>query len=51
MGFAIHEKVFRRRLKANGSKFNDSLIGWRKLPVRVNLQSTIGYFLMMVENC
>ena len=42
-GFAIHEKVFRRRLKANGSKFNDSIIGWRKLPVRS--QSTISNWL------
>lgn len=33
-GFAINEKVFRRRLKRNGSKFNDGLVGLRKLPTR-----------------
>lgn len=38
-GFDIQEKVFRRRLKANGSKFNDGLVGWKKLPPRS--QSTI----------
>ena len=38
-GFAVHEKVYRRRLKANGSKYNDGLVGLRKLPARS--QSTI----------
>ncbi len=38
-GFAVHEKVFRRRLKVNGSRFNDGLVGWRKLAPRS--QSTI----------
>lgn len=38
-GFSIHEKVYRRRLKTNGSKYNDGLIGWKKLPSRS--QSTI----------
>lgn len=38
-GFAINEIVFRRRLKENGSKYNDGLIGLRKLPPRS--QSTI----------
>jgi hypothetical protein len=33
-GFSVHEKVYRRRLKANGSKYNDGLIGWKKLPIR-----------------
>lgn len=33
-GFGINEKVFRRRLKRNGSKFNDGLVGLKKLPVR-----------------
>ena len=42
-GFAIHEKVFRRRLRANGSKFNDGMVGLRKLPVRS--QSTISNWL------
>lgn len=33
-GFAVHEKVYRRRLKTKGSMYNDGLIGWRKLPLR-----------------
>jgi hypothetical protein len=33
-GFSVHEKVYRRRLHSNGSKYNDGLIGWRKLPIR-----------------
>lgn len=33
-GFSIQEKVFRRRLKANGSRFNDGLVGWKKLAPR-----------------
>lgn len=32
-GFAPVEKVYRKRTKANGSKFNDNLIGIRKLPL------------------
>lgn len=42
-GFAIHEKVFYRRLRANGSKHNDGLVGWKKLAVRS--QSTISDWL------
>lgn len=38
-GFSVHEKVFRKRLKTAGSKYNDGLIGWKKLPVRS--QSTV----------
>lgn len=38
-GFSVHEKVFRRRLKINGSRYNDGLVGIRKLPIRS--QSTI----------
>ena len=30
-GFSVQEKVFRRRLQRNGSKFNDGLIGLRKI--------------------
>lgn len=41
-GFSVHEKVYRRRLKSNGSKFNDGLIGWKKLPIRS--QDTIDKF-------
>lgn len=33
-GFAINEKVFRRRLRKNGSKWNDGLVGIKKLPTR-----------------
>lgn len=33
-GFGINEKVFRRRLKRNGSKYNDGLVGIKKLAPR-----------------
>lgn len=33
-GFGIHEKVFRRRLKRNGSAYNDGLVGLKKLAPR-----------------
>ena len=33
-GFAVQEKVFRRRLRRNGSKYNDGLIGLRKIAPR-----------------
>jgi Protein of unknown function (DUF935). len=33
-GYCVNEKVFRRRRKAAGSKFDDGLVGIRKLPVR-----------------
>jgi hypothetical protein len=33
-GFAVIEKVMRRRLKRNGSKFNDGLVGLAKLAPR-----------------
>lgn len=33
-GFAVNEKVLRRRLNRNGSKYNDGLVGIRKLPTR-----------------
>ncbi len=42
-GFSVHEKVFRKRLKANGSKYDDGLIGWKKLPIRS--QETIEKFI------
>ncbi len=42
-GFSVHEKVYRRRLKEFGSKFNDGVIGWKKLPIRN--QGTITKFL------
>lgn len=33
-GFGVFEKVYRRRLKSNGSKYNDGLIGLRGLKPR-----------------
>lgn len=42
-GFSVHEKVFRKRLSSTGSKFNDGLIGWKKLPIRN--QETIEKFI------
>lgn len=33
-GFCVMEKVFRRRLKASGSYFNDGLIGYKKIVPR-----------------
>lgn len=41
-GFSVHEKVYRKRYKANGSMFNDGVIGWKKLPIRS--QETIQEF-------
>jgi hypothetical protein len=42
-GFSVHEKVYRRRLSANGSVYNDGLIGWKRLPIRS--QETIEKFV------
>lgn len=42
-GFCITEKVYRKRTRANGSKYNDGLIGIKKLAFRN--QSTITKFL------
>jgi hypothetical protein len=42
-GFSVQEKVYRRRLKSNGSKYDDGLIGWKKLPIRN--QETIEKFI------
>lgn len=33
-GFGVHEKVLRRRLKRSGSKYNDGLVGIRKIAPR-----------------
>lgn len=33
-GFSLHEKVFRYRTRENGSKYNDGLVGIKKLPIR-----------------
>jgi hypothetical protein len=38
-GFSVHEIVLRRRLKRNGSKYNDGAIGIRKIPIRA--QNTV----------
>ena len=42
-GFSVHEKVYRRRTKSNGSKYDDGYIGWKKLPIRN--QETIEKFI------
>lgn len=42
-GFAPIEMVFKKRLTEMGSKYNDGLIGWKKLPIRS--QDTIEDFL------
>lgn len=33
-GYCVNEKVYRRRFRSTGSRFNDGLVGIRKLPVR-----------------
>lgn len=33
-GYCVNEKVYRRRFRANGSKYDDGLVGIKKLPVR-----------------
>lgn len=33
-GFSVHEKVYRRRRKKNGSKYDDGYVGIKKLPIR-----------------
>lgn len=33
-GFSVNEKVYRYRLQEKGSKYNDGLIGIKKLPIR-----------------
>jgi len=33
-GFSIQEKVYRKRKREKGSKYNDGLIGWKRLPIR-----------------
>lgn len=42
-GFSVHEKVFRKRYKVNGSLYDDGIIGWKKLPIRV--QESISKFI------
>ena len=42
-GFSIHEKVYRRRYKSNGSRYDDGVIGWKKLAIRN--QETIEKFI------
>ncbi|MEN6621322.1 MAG: hypothetical protein ABFD50_07225 [Smithella sp.] len=42
-GFSVHEKVYCKRFKANGSLYDDGVIGWKKLPIRV--QESISKFL------
>lgn len=33
-GFSVHEKIYRRRNKQNGSAYDDGYIGWKKLSIR-----------------
>ena len=42
-GFCVAEKVYRRRYQSNGSKYNDGLVGWKKLSTRA--QETIEKFI------
>lgn len=42
-GFSVHEKVFYRRLKSNGSKYDDGLVGIKKIALRN--QETIEKFI------
>ena len=46
-GFSVHEKVYRRRLTGNGSKYNDGIIGWKKLPIRS--QETVEKFIFSAD--
>lgn len=41
-GFSVHEKVYRKRSKSNGSKYDDGLIGIKKLPIR-SQDSIVGW--------
>lgn len=43
-GHSIQEKVFRRRLKKNGSRYNDGLVGLRKLSPRAQETIAKWYF-------
>lgn len=42
-GFCVNEKVYRQRLRRTGSRYNDGLIGIKKLPIRG--QDTISKWL------
>lgn len=42
-GFSVHEIVLRRRLKRNGSKYNDGLVGIKALPIRSQKTLTSGW--------
>jgi hypothetical protein len=33
-GFSVQEKVYRKRRRDNGSRYDDGLVGWKKLPIR-----------------
>lgn len=46
-GFCINEKVYRRRLRKNGSRYNDGLVGIRKLPIRS--QDTVDKWLYSAD--
>ena len=42
-GFSVHEKVYRKRYKSNGSMYDDGIVGWKKLPIRA--QESIQKFI------
>ena len=46
-GFSVHEKVYRKRYRSNGSLYDDGLIGWKKLPIRA--QETIEKFIFSAD--
>ncbi|WP_278939111.1 phage portal protein family protein [Pseudomonas helleri] len=46
-GFCVNEKVYRRRLVENGSKYNDGKIGIKRLPVRA--QESISKWLYTAD--
>jgi hypothetical protein len=56
-GFSVHEKVYRKRYRRNGSRYNDGLIGWKKLPIRAQttiagwMYSDDGRDLLGVKQC
>lgn len=46
-GFSAHEVVLKKRLKKNGSKYNDGLWGIKDLPIRA--QATIGKWVFSAD--
>lgn len=42
-GFAVMEKVYRKRKKSKGSKYDDGVVAWKKIPLRA--QESIEKFI------